>query len=262
MKIATRMLAITSLILWIITIFFIVTAVYSVIQLAVTIGSVQMFPSSEGGINFSLPFSITNNGYYELADLNLTTRITDLNGTLLDQSETLIPSIPTDTTVNATHIVPIDLDTIMSIDYVPLLLNDSYFNIEVFAALNFARAIPVQVSLNRTIPWYAPLSHFSLGSPTVSHFNSTHGEATIKISFENHATLDIEGILKLEFYSDSQELIATGETAINVPPQSNYAGQINTYPRLEDTIKLQGGGSVRVIFENPTFVVEWEESYG
>jgi len=261
MKITIRMLGIVTIILWIITIFFIVTSVYSVLQLGLTIGTVQMFPSSEG-INFSLPFSITNNGYYELADLNLTTRIKDPSGTILDQSETLIPSIPKGTTTNATHTVPIDLDTIMSIDHVPLLLNDSSFDIEIFAALNFARTIPIQVSTNATIPWGAPLSHFYLGSLSVSSFNSTHGEATVHVSFGNHAVLDLIGTLKLEFYSDSQELIASGETAINVPSQRDYEGEINAYPRQQDIPKLNSRVSVHVIFETPMFVVEWEDSYG
>ncbi len=261
MKIAIRMLGIATIILWITIIFFSVTAVYSVMQLDLDIGEVQMLPSSEG-IKFSLPFSITNNGYYELADLNVTTRVTDPNGTLLDQSETLIPSIPKGTTANATHTIPIDLDIIMSSDHVPLLLNDSSFGIEIFAGLNFARAIPIQISTNTTIPWGAPLSNFSLGRLSVSSLNSTHGKATIPVSFENHAVLDLIGTLKLEFYSDSQELIASGETDINVPPQQSYEGRITAYPLQQDISKLSSSGNVHVIFETPLFVVKWEESYG
>ncbi len=261
MKIAIRMLGIATIILWIITIFFIVTSVYSVLQLGLTIGAVQMFPSSEG-INFSLPFSIANNGYYELADLNLTTRVTDLNGTVLDQSNTTILSIPQGTTINQTHTVHIDLDTIMSMDHVPLLLNDSSFEIEVFTALKFARAIPIQISTNATIPWGAPLSHFSVGKLSVSSFNSTHGEATTPVSFENHAVLDLVGTLKMEFYSASRELIASGETTINVPSGKSYDGEINSYPRQQDILKLNSSGNVHMIFETPMFLVEWEEPYG
>ncbi|UCC57647.1 MAG: hypothetical protein JSW14_04495 [Candidatus Bathyarchaeum sp.] len=261
MKIAIRMLGIATIILWIITIFFIVTSVYSVLQLGITIGGVQMFPSSEG-INFSLPFSISNNGYYEIADLNLTTRVTDPDGTILDRSETIIPSIPQATTINSTHTVPIDLDTILSMDHVPLLLNDSSFDIEIFAALNFARAIPIQVYTNATIPWGAPLSHFSVGRPSVSPFNSTHSEATTPVSFQNNAVLDLVGTLKMEFYSDSQGLIASGETPINVPSGKSYNGEVNAYPRQQDVSKLRDRENVHVIFETPMFVVEWEESYG
>ena len=93
MKIAIRMLSIAAIVLWVVILFFSVTAVYSVMNLGINIGEVQMLPSSNG-ISFSLPFSIINNGYYELADLNLTTRVTDQNGTVFDITETLVPSIP------------------------------------------------------------------------------------------------------------------------------------------------------------------------
>jgi hypothetical protein len=258
MKIAIRILRIATIVLLVTIVFFVVTAVYSVTQLGLSVGAVQMLPSSEG-VNFSLPFSISNNGYYELADLNVTTRVTDANGTLLDQSETIIPSIPKGATVNSTHTVPVNFEDIMAIDYVPLLLNDSTFNVELFGAINFARAIPIQVSANTTIPWGAPLSNFSVGSPSISTFNSTHGEATIPLSFVNHAVLDLTGTLRLEFLSASRELIAFGETAINVPSGASFSGEINTYPRQQDVVKLADELIVRVVFETPMFTVEWEE---
>ena len=60
MKIAIRMLTIATIILWIVILFFSVTAVYSVMNVGINIGEVQMLPSSKG-IIFSLPFSIDNN---------------------------------------------------------------------------------------------------------------------------------------------------------------------------------------------------------
>jgi hypothetical protein len=261
MNIAIRMLTITTIILWIVILFFSVTAVYSVVNVGIKIGEVQMLPSSKG-IIFSLPFSIANNGYYELADLNLTTRVTDPNGTVLDLTETFVPSIPQGTTVNESHTIPIDLDTILSMDLLPLLLNDSSFNVEIFAGLNFARAVPVQLSTNITIPWGAPFAHLSVGSISVSLYNSTHSEVAIPVSFENHAILDITGTLKLEFYSSSDEQIASVMTAISVPSQQSYADRILVYARLQDVSKLTGSGNIHMIFENPMFTVEWWEPYG
>jgi len=261
MKIAIRMLTIATIILWIIILFFSVTAVYSVMNVDIKLGEVQMLPSSEG-IIFSLPFSINNKGYYELADLNLTTRVTDPDGTMLDLSETIIPSIPQGTNVSSTHKIPIDLDTILSMDLVPLLLNDSSFNIEIFAGLNFARAVPVQLSTNVTMPWGAPFAYFSVGTISVSPYNSTHSEASIPVSFENHAILDITGTLKMEFYNNLDELIASGMTAISVPSQQSYADRILVYTRLQDISKLTGSGNLHMIFETPMFTVEWWEPYG
>ena len=261
MKIAIRMLTIATIILWIGILFFSVTAVYSVMNLGISVGEVQMLPSSKG-VTFSLPFSITNNGYYELADLNLTTRVTDPNGTMIDLTETFIPSIPQGTNINESHTIPIDLDSILSMDHVPLLLNDSSFNIEVFAGLNFARTVPVQLSTNVTIPWGAPLAHFSVGTISVSSYNSTHGEASIPVSFENHAILDITGTLKLEFYNNSDKEIASAITAISVPSQQSYADRILVYPKQQDISELTGSGNVHLFFETPMFTVEWWEPYG
>lgn len=261
MKIAIRMLTVVTIIFWIVILFFCVTAVYSVMNLGVNLGEVQMLPSSKG-ITFSIPLSINNSGYYELADLNLTTRVTDLNGTVLDLTETFVPSIPQGTNINESHTIPIDLDTIMSMDQVPLLLNDSSFNVEVFAGLNFARTIPVQLSTNLTIPWGAPLAHFSVGTISVSPYNSTHSEASIPVSFENHAILDITGTLKLEFYDNSDKQIASTINTISVPSQQSYADRLLVYPKQQDTSELTDTGNVHVFFETPMFTVEWWEPYG
>jgi hypothetical protein len=261
MNIAIRMLSIATFILWIVILFFSVTAVVSIMNLGVTIGEVQMLPSSNG-ISLSLPFAINNNGYYEIADLNLTTRVTDLNGTVVDQTETIVPSIPLGTTLNSSHTIEIDLEDIMSMDHVTLLLNDSEFNVEIFAGLNFARMVPAQLSLNTTIPWGAPFAGFSIGEMSVSPYNATHVEATIPVSFENHAVLDISGTLKLEFYNGSQERIASGSTAISVPSQNSYANNISMYAVQEDEPKLTSSGNLHLIFETPMFTVNWWEPYG
>jgi hypothetical protein len=262
MKIAIRMLGIVTIILWLVILFFSVTAVYSVMNLGVNLGEVQILPSSKG-ITFSLPFSIDNNGYYEIADLNLTTRVTDPNGTLIDLTETFVQSIPQGSTVNATHTIPIDLDSILSLDYAPLLFEDSEFNVEIFVGLNFARAVPVQLSTNATIPWGAPLADFSLGRVSVSPLNSTHAEASMPLSFENHAILDLTGTVTLELYNnDSQDMITSGKAVIDVPSHQSYSDRIVMYTSLQDASKVTGSGKVHVIFETPMFTVDWWDQYG
>ena len=261
MIIVSRMLSIATFVLWLIIVFFSVTAVYSVLNLGVTIGNVQMLPSSDG-ISFSLPFSINNSGYYEIADLNLTTRVTDPNGKLLDRTETIVPSISQGTSVNSTHTIDITIDDVLSLEPITLLLNDSEFNVEIFAGLNFARAVPVQLSFNTTIPWGAPFSNFSTGEISVSLYNSTHAEVIVPISFENHAVVSLSGTLKLEVYNNSQERIATGSTVINVPSLQNYADNIVIYAIQENVTKLTGSGELHLIFDMTIFTVDWWEPYG
>jgi hypothetical protein len=120
----------------------------------------------------------------------------------------------------------------------------------------------VQISTNTTIPWGAPLAQFSLGELSVSPHNSTHVEATIPVSFENHAVLDIAGTLKIEFYNDSQELITSGLTTISVPSHHSYADSISVYVKQQDVLKLTSNGNLHMIFETPMFTLDWWEHYG
>ena len=145
MNIVTRILSIATFILWIIIIFFFVTAAYSAMNLGVDVGQFEMLPAGSG-ISFSMPFAIKNNGYYELSDLNLTTRVTDPNGNVIDVTETFIPSVPQGSTVNSSHTVSVDINDIMAMDHAVLLLEDSDFLVEVFTALDFAHAVPVELA--------------------------------------------------------------------------------------------------------------------
>jgi hypothetical protein len=261
MKIATSMLTVATILLWVVILFFSVTAVYSVMNVGVNIGEAQMLPTING-IKFSLPFSINNNGYYEIADLNLTTRVTDPDGKFLDLTETLVDSIPQGETVNASHTIEVDLDDILSMDHLTLMLNDSNFTIEIFAGLNFARAVPVQLSTNVSLPWGAPFADFSVGDLSISQHNSSHVEAAIPVSFENHAIVDITGTLKMEAYSNSDQRIASGVTAISVVSNQNFGDSILLYARAQDESKLADGGKLHILFETYLFTVDWWEPYG
>jgi len=233
MKIATSMLTVATIILWVVILFFSVTAVYSVINVGVNIGEAQMLPTSNG-IKFSLPFSINNNGYYEIADLNLTTRVIDPDGQVLDLTETLVESIPQGETVNASHTIAIDLDDILSMNHLTLMLNDSNFTVEIFTGLSFARAIPVQLSTNVSLPWGAPFADFAVGDLSVSQRNSSYIEAAVPVSFENNAPINISGTLKLEIYDSSDENIASGVTGINVAANQNFRDNILIYATPQD----------------------------
>lgn len=261
MNLTIRMLSIATIILWLVILFFSFTAVYSVMNLGLNLGEVQMLPSTSG-ITFSLPFSINNNGYYEIADLNFTTRVTDFNGTLINQAETFVHSIQQGITVSAMHTIPIDLDSITSLDYELLLFEDSEFNVEILVDLNFARAVPVQLSTNSSIPWGAPFADFSIGSISVSSLNQTHAEVSVPINFENHAILDLSGILKLELYNDSQSIITSGETIIDAPSKQSYNDRIVIYTSIQEASRVTSSGKIHAIFENPLFTFDWWDRYG
>ena len=262
MKPAIRALGLATTILWILIIVFSVTALQSIINLDIGFGEAQIFPSSKG-MMFSLPFFINNTGYYDISELNVTTRITDYNGTLLALSKTFVPLVSRGSSVETAHNISVDLRDVMSMDYIQLFLNDSFFGLDTSIALNFAHIIPLQISTNATIPWGAPFSNFSVGEISVSpDYNDTHGEVVIPLSFENHAFFGITGTMQLETYNDVNELVASGKTDLDVPSQHTYEGQVYAYASLDDVSKLTESGNVRIIFETPMFIVDWWAPYG
>ena len=261
MKIVIRMLKIATMVLWLIILFFSATAVYSVTQLSVSTGEPEILPSVTG-IRFSLPFSINNGGYYEIADLNLTTRVTDQYGVLLDETQTFVPSIAPETNLTANHVISIGLNDILSVNQTSLLLEDGDFNVEVYAGLNFAHAVPVLLNLNTSIPWGAPFANFEIHETSVSNYNGTHVQATIPIRFENHAILDIYGTLSIDAYNNLGQRIGSGTTEINALSGYGVYADIPIYVPQKNVPSLSGSGRFHVVFQTVMFTVEWDEYYG
>ena len=260
MNITIKMLSISTFVLWIIIIFFSATAVISVTGLDVGIGEPQALPSGSA-VSFSLPFYIDNGGYYELSNLNLTSLIADANGTVLDQTETIIPSIPQGANVSASHTISIDLDEIIALNYLTLLFKDSYFTVEGVASIDYANVIPVQIKINTTIPWGAPLANFSSGKLTVSAVNNTHSVLSVPISFENNAVIGIDGILKMEVYNNLDQFVTSGEITVDAPPNQAYSNVILAYPTSQEALLLTDTGNLHFLFETPMFTVNWWEPY-
>ena len=253
MKPAIRALGIATTIIWIFLIAFSVTAVYSVMNLGIGFGEAQFFPSSEGVV-LSLPFFINNSGYYDIYELNITTRIKDSNGTFLTVSETFVPLVSTGSNVEAAHNISIELSDVM--ERIELIFSDSFFVFDTFVTLNFAHIVPVQLSMNMTVPWGAPFSDVSVGEISVDSFNSTHVRVVVPLSFENHSFFDITGTMQLEMYNDMDELVTSGETSLDVQSQNTYNEQVDMYLSLADVSKLTESGRVHLIFETSMFTVE------
>lgn len=258
MNIAIKMLSLSTFIIWIIILFFLVTAVFSVTRLNVGVGEPDIFPTSNG-VTFSLPFYVNNEGYYEIADVNLTTRITDPQGQVLDVTETIVESIPPDSNVTATHTIPLDIDEILALDYMPLLFDDSEFGIELVASANFAKAVPVQFSMNTSIPWGAPLANFDIGDVVFSPFNSTHHEGLLHIHFENHAVMDIQGLMRVELYTESGRFVAWSDEVVDVGSMQSYDRTVSLYPTNLDVLEVRENNRIHVSFMSSLFTAEWWE---
>jgi len=251
MKPAIRALGIATIVIWIFLIVFAATAVYSVMNLGVGFGEVEFFPSSNG---------INNTGYYDISELNISTRIIDSNGTLLKLSQTFVPLVSRGSNVEAAHNISIESDDIM--ERIELVFNDSSFVFDTSITLNFANIVPVQMSMNMTMPWGAPFSNVSVGEISRLPFNATHDRVVVPLSFENHSFFDVTGTMNFEIYNDVEELVTSGETSLDVQSESTYDEQVDMYLSLTDASRLTESGKVRLIFETSMFTVEQWIEYG
>ena len=249
MRYAVRALGWATKILWIFIIVFAGTSIYSAMNVGMGFGEPQVFLSS-GSVIISIPLFVNNSGFYDLSELNLTVDAMDYNGSLVSTSTTFVPLIPRGSSVETAHNVSISLDDITSeaLDY---LFNDTIFNLDMCMKLNFARVIPFQGSINKTIPWGAPLYNFSIGQISYDYHNLTHQRVVIPLSFENHSPyFGINGTMQVEIYNSRDELVGSRTVSLNVPSHSRYEGQVEL---IVDVSRLTESGEVRFSFETSMF---------
>jgi hypothetical protein len=251
MRIPIRMISIATTFFWIFLIVFLVSAVYSAKDVRFDFGEPQVSLTSNNKILLSLPITIDNKGYYNIGCFNVTMKILDKEGFVITRASTFIPVVEKDRQVMATHNVTIDINDLQnSQDY---LFNDTELEVHEIISIKLAEVIPVQASTNLSMPWGAPLCNFTLGRIEYVGFNRTHMTVTVPISFENHASFDLNGSIQMRMYNSTKTLVSEGQTIIETPQNTPY------YARMELNVPIVGiteGGYFEVCFSFPFFILE------
>ncbi|HDD69759.1 MAG TPA: hypothetical protein ENG19_01375 [Candidatus Bathyarchaeota archaeon] len=248
MKTSIRMIGIATTFLWIFLISFFISAVYSVKDLHFNMSEPQMGVNQNNEVYFSLPITITNNGFYSIGSFMISTRILDENGFQIAENSTVVPVIRKGENTTAFHTVMVNISDLLQNSQVNYLINDSEFLVKAAIGMSIAQIIPVQVATNLTVPWGAPFYNLTFGTPQYSDFNTTHCITTIPISFENHAFFDLNGTIQIKMYNDSDLLVGSGETTFEVPQHSPYNGIVEFYVSTTD---LTETGYLEVYFLTP-----------
>jgi len=247
MKNAVRALGWATRALWVLLMVFSATSLYSAVTLGIGFGEPQVSYSEDAMVT-SLPFLINNTGFYDITDLNVTTAITDAEGKAISSSTTFVPLITAGSNAEVVHNISLSLS---DLNLTALAFEDTNFETNTIVALKFARAIPVQMSTNASIPWGAPLYNLSIGEIGYK-FNDTHLIGTVNLTFENHSPFfSVTGTIRCEFYNSKGEYLGSGGTNVDVPPYSGYQGQMEL--ALNDPTKLTPNGEIRVYFDMTIF---------
>ena len=252
MRISIRMISIATTVFWIFLIGFFVSAVYSIKDVRFDLQEPQIGLTSENKILFSLPITIDNKGFYNIGSFNVTTEISDKDGFIITRGSTFIPVIERSRQIVATHNMTIDIDDLLqnNQDY---LFNDTKLQVHETVSLELAEVIPVQASMNLSVPWGAPLYNFALGEIKYTTCNLTHITVTVLISFENHAFFDLTGSIQIQMYNSTNILVGEGQTTIAASQNAPYR------ERLQLTVHTEGitnSGYFEAYFSTPLFNFE------
>jgi len=234
MKTSIRMIGIATTFLWIFLISFFISAVYSVKDLRFDMDEPQIDINQNNEIYFSLPITITNNGFYNIGSFIISTKILDENGSQIAENSTAIPVIRKGENITAFHTVIINTSNLLQNTNINYLVNDSELLVKAAISMSIAQLIPVQADTNLTVPWGAPFYDLAFGEPQCLDFNATHSLVAIPVSFENHAFFELNGTIQIKMYNDAELLIGSGQTTFEVPQQSPYNGIVEFYVSTTD----------------------------
>jgi hypothetical protein len=226
MRVPIKMIGLATTFFWIFLIAILITAVYSAKDLQFDFGQPQMGTTPDNKLLVSIPVTIINNGFYDIDYFNITTEILDRNGFQITNGSTFIPVVGKGQQVTATHNMTIDVNDLLQRDE-NFLFNDTELGINEIGSIRIAGIIPVQASTNFSMPWGAPLCNFALGPYQYTPINLTHVSVSIPISFENHASFDIDGSIRIRMYNSTNGQIGRGRTDIQVIHNSPYSGYIS-----------------------------------
>jgi len=220
MRQAIRALGLAIYVVWLVMVVFTISLVYSAFQLGVSFGE-QRTSTSGGTMTLSLPFSMQNNGFYDISNLNITTIIQETNGALVTNSSTLVTSISSSKKVDITHNISISLDEMTRASLSRLLFNDTDLDVDMSLALTYAGVFPLKISTNSTMTWDAPLSNLNIGN-----LYSIDSKIVVPTIFENHSLFNLTGTMRLELFNDLNQQVGVETTEINVLSHEDFSKNI------------------------------------
>lgn len=174
---------------------------------------------SNGMIELSGSFTLTNPGIYPIEGLVFAAHIANDSGVHL----TTINVGPETVEGHSSGLFPIVawLPISASSAAESLLFVDQYLKVNAWANVTYAYMFPLSVALSETRSWGAPFAgfHATVGTPTYSNGNVS---APVTVSFANHASFVEQGSLSFVLESPASVACGGGSFSLDVNPGSLY----------------------------------------
>jgi hypothetical protein len=225
-----------------------ITIAYSATQISISFGQ-PTATTTERVLTISVPVNIHNAGLYDIGQLNVTTRIADQNGTLV-QNSTLTKVVPKGANTITMQTLMLNITKILT-EQSNLLFNDTILTEFQYVAFDYANAIPLCAHGNYSFQWGAPLSNLTVGNPSYQRYNSTYSTLSVPISFENHNQyIPVDGNVSVEIYNLRGTLNGAGTAKIDAQPNTSCSTQVDVLVR-NSVISTQG--VIDLFFETSMF---------
>jgi hypothetical protein len=216
-------------------------------------GEPQTSLTPDNEMLFSFPIAIVNKGYYNLGHFNVSTEILGEQSQTIAWGCTFIPVIGKGEAVNTTHRTELDLTALLQ-SSPHFLFNDTELRINTTVSMRAAEVIPIQASSNHSMPWGAPLSNFTLGTPECAALMSPSSTARYRVivpmSFENHAFFDLTGTVQVRMCNSTNVLIGEDQVAIEARQGLSYHGSLEFFIPATGSTR---DGHFEVFFATPFF---------
>lgn len=259
MRQSIRALGWTITIVTILTFGFLVTSVYSLMQMVLLDQGIRptdfKYEVSNGTFILSLAVSVNNTSYFEISELNVTTALRDFYGDIISNRTTSFGKIPSGSESTKRHNLSLSITDILGKNLTYLLLQDCNLMLDTSIGLRYANVLGFQITVpNMSTPWGAPFSNLSIGEPSVPRpITETLYVVEVPLSFENHSPFDIEGDISIKAFNQQEALIGSGEEKVSVPRGSSYSGKIKIEVTLSALQNFTRSGYLEISFETSMF---------
>ncbi len=252
MNVPIRILSITNLVFWALLIAFIASAGYSMKDVNLDVGEPVFNAAANGELTVTLPLVVDNKGYHSLKSLNITTAVHGEKGNEVAKTSTFVPIIVKGYKASILHNVTLNVRQLVE-ENPQLLLNDGWFGARITTGFNFAEIIPVQLSTNFAVPWGAPFSNLAVGQPQHAIVSPSSSRVTVTVSFENHASFNLTGIVLAKNFDTQGVLLAESQIPLFAQSGSNFAGELCFVMPLDKASSFSESGQVKIFFSTSLF---------
>jgi len=174
---------------------------------------------SNGAIEISGSFTLSNPGLYPIQDLELAARLANESGVHL----ATLSVGPRTVAGHATELFPIDVSLPISDSGAveSLLVKDQYIEVNAWANVTYAYLFSLSAALSENRSWGAPFEglHVTVGTPSIGNGSVT---APVTVTFSNHASFVENGALSFVIESSASVDCGGGSFSVDVPPGALY----------------------------------------